>query len=277
MQGMEQALDALLGWKALIVATWLAAFFISERIWPSASMPQEVAAQDHGPVRRIARNAGLWLINVAISPLIVLPVSLWAAQHGLGWREAAAFTWWSGWTGLAIDLLLLDFLIYWWHRANHEFGLLWRFHQVHHLDRFLDTTSAVRFHFGEVLLSALARAVVIVAFDIPFTSVLVFEIAVLVAAIFHHSNVRLPRSIERGLALVMITPSLHWVHHHAVDADLRSNYGTALSVWDRLFATRSRTRRSADMPIGIPNARELGLVGLLLRPFALSDRNRKVL
>ncbi len=273
MQCMEQAVEALLGWKAAIVAVWLAAFFISERVWPSAKLPQDVAGQELGPVRRIARNAVLWLVNVAVSPLIVLPVSLWAAQHGLGWRDAAAFQWWSGWTGLIVDLLLLDFLIYWWHRANHEFGVLWRFHQVHHLDQFLDSTSAVRFHFGEVLLSALARAVVIVVFDIPFTSVLVFEIAVLVAAIFHHSNVRLPRTLERGLAKVLITPSLHWVHHHAVDADLRSNYGTALSIWDRLFATRSRTQRSAEMPIGIPHAHDLGLFGLLMRPFALSDRD----
>ncbi len=276
MQGMEQTIEALLGWKALLVGAWLAAFFVSERLWPASPLPQDVSAQEHGPIRRLARNVGLWLVNVGLSPLVVLPVSLWAAQHGLGWRQTAAFEWWSGWTGLALDLLLLDFLIYWWHRANHEFGLLWRFHQVHHLDRFLDTTSAIRFHFGEVLLSALARAVVIVVFDIPFASVLVFEIAVLVAAIFHHSNVRLPKALEGGLAFVVITPSLHWVHHHATDADLRSNYGTALSVWDRLFATRSRTRRFADMPIGIPDANDVGIFGLLMRPFALSERGREV-
>ena len=108
--------------------------------------------------------------------------------------------------------MLLDLLIYWWHRANHRLPLLWRFHQVHHLDRFLDTTSALRFHFGEVLLSVLARAAVIVLLDIPIASVLVFETLVLVAAIFHRSGLRLAAGFERALARVVITPSIHWEH-----------------------------------------------------------------
>jgi sterol desaturase/sphingolipid hydroxylase (fatty acid hydroxylase superfamily) len=103
------------------------------------------------------------------------------------WRPA----WWSGAGGLLLDLALLDCLLYWWHRANHVVPVLWRFHAGHHLDRFLDTTSAVRFHAGEVPLSALARAGVIVLLALPLGSVLVFETRVLMAAMFLHSNLRL--------------------------------------------------------------------------------------
>ena len=105
--------------------------------------------------------------------------------------------------------------IYWWHRANHELPFLWRFHAVHHYDELLDTSSAVRFHFGEVALSALARAGVIVLLDLPLASVVLFEGLVLMAAIFHHSDARLPPAIERPLSRVIVTPSIHWVHHHA--------------------------------------------------------------
>ena len=93
--------------------------------------------------------------------------------------------------------MLLDFWIYWWHRANHELSWLWRFHQVHHLDELLDSSSAVRFHFGEVFLSALARAPVIILLGIPLASVLVFEALILVGAIFHHSDARLPATSRR--------------------------------------------------------------------------------
>jgi sterol desaturase/sphingolipid hydroxylase (fatty acid hydroxylase superfamily) len=162
---------------------------------------------------------------------------------------------------------MLDFLIYWWHRANHEWPLLWRFHEVHHLDRFLDSTTAIRFHFGEVLLSAGARAVVVLLLGFPFASIIAFESLLLCATIFHHSNLRLPAGFERSLSAVIITPGIHWVHHHAARADTDSNYGTLFSFWDRLFRTRSPTPRTPTMTIGVEGEGERALPALLLRPF----------
>ena len=135
------------------------------------------------------------------------------------------------------------------------------------MDEFLDTTSAVRFHFGEVLLSAGFRAAVIIALDMPFASIVVFEALVLLAAVFHHSNLRLPAPLERALGWLVVTPAIHWVHHHAVDRDARSNYATILSLWDPLGGTRSATRRHEAMPIGLPKADDQAVGALLLRPF----------
>lgn len=272
----ESLLLPLLAAKAAIVAAWVVALFAAERLWPAAMRPpdaaenwrQLAALRDRGLARgwaRLARNLALWLINTGLSPLIVLPLTAWAAARGVDFGLRP--DWWSGWPGLVADLLLLDGLIYWWHRANHRFPFLWRFHAVHHLDRFLDTTSALRFHFGEVLLSALARAAVIVALGIPLTSVLAFEGLVLVATAFHHSNLRLPRPVERALSWVVVTPAIHWVHHHAVRCDTDSNYATILSLWDPLFGSRSATPRRPDMPIGVEGAREESLPSLLIRPF----------
>jgi sterol desaturase/sphingolipid hydroxylase (fatty acid hydroxylase superfamily) len=213
--------------------------------------------------RRLVRNAGLFGLNLLVSPLIVLPITVWAGQFSTGLRPA----WLSGWTGLAFDLVLLDFWIYWWHRANHEIPLLWRFHQVHHFDEMLDSTSALRFHFGEVVLSALVRACVIVAFDTPLSSVLLFEALVLMSTIFHHSDAKLPPRLERTLARVIITPSIHWVHHHALRTDTDSNYGTIFSFWDPLFRSQSLTKRWTTMPIGVEGRRDRPLLRLLVTPF----------
>ncbi|MDH3474766.1 MAG: sterol desaturase family protein [Rhodospirillales bacterium] len=277
---MEPNLETLVTWKGLVVAAWLALLFAAERLRPAAREPRvsnngQASGPAGGPAGgwwRVARNLALWLANVALSPLVVLPVSYWAAGHHLGWRPV----WWSGAPGLLLDVVLLDFLIYWWHRANHVVPLLWRFHEIHHLDRFLDTTTALRFHFGEVLLSALARAVVIILLDVPIASVLVFEALVLTAAIFHHSNLRLPEGFELGLARIVITPSIHWVHHHARRVDTDSNYGTIFSFWDPLFASRSAKRRELDMPIGVEARGERGFLPLLLRPFLTAAQRGEV-
>ncbi|MCK6450440.1 MAG: sterol desaturase family protein [Alphaproteobacteria bacterium] len=259
---MDSAAQALLTWKGVVVAAWLVLLFLAERAFPAAPAPTG-AALSAASLGRNARNLGLWLANVALSPLVVLPLTAAAAGLAPQWRPG----WWSGAPGLALDLLLFDFLIYWWHRANHVVPLLWRFHQVHHLDRFLDSTSALRFHFGEVLLSATARAAVVVALAFPLSSVLAFEGLLLLATIFHHSNLRLPAGLERALSRAIVTPSIHWVHHHRVRGDTDSNYASVLSLWDRLFASRSATARAPDMEIGVEGRKETGFLGLLLRPF----------
>ncbi len=216
-----------------------------------------------GGVTRVITNLVLAGFNFVASPLIVIPITAFAASHMLDWRPAV----WTGWLGLGLDLLLLDFWIYWWHRANHVVPFFWRFHEVHHLDEMLDTTSALRFHFGEVVLSSLVRAAVIFVLAVPLSSVIVFEALVLVSALFHHSNLKLPAGFERALSWVVVTPSIHWVHHHAKRSDTDSNYCTVLSVWDRLFGSRSKTVRSTDMPVGIEGTSERRIVRLILKPF----------
>ena len=154
---------------------------------------------------------------------------------------------------------------------NHRLPLLWRFHQVHHLDQWLDVTSAVRFHFGEVILSALVRGFVIVSLGMPLSSVIVFETLVLLGAGFHHSNLRLPIKFERALSKVIITPSIHWVHHHVIQQDTDSNYGALFSFWDRLFGSKSKSVRTADMNIGLDQRNDKELLQLLLEPFRRSS------
>jgi len=249
----------LLAYKGALVGIWFAGLFLAERFWPAAPRPPAVAG---APLARLARNLALAAINFLLSPLVVLPLTALAAGHALAWRPVC----WQGWPGLALDLLLLDFLIYWWHRANHQWPFLWRFHLVHHLDRTLDSTSALRFHFGEVLISAAARAGAILLLGFPFLSVVAFETLLLIATIFHHSNLRLPPRLEAALSSLVITPSIHWVHHHRRRIDTDSNYGTVFSFWDRLFASRSRARRWPEMEIGVEGAEELTLPGLVLRP-----------
>ena len=196
--------------KAVAVALALLLFGSWERLRSMAGSPLVLRlGAGLRAVHRLARNLTLFVVNFLLSPLIVLPITAWAEGFDLGLRPAVS----TGPAFLPLDILLLDLWVYWWHRANHEIQLLWRFHQVHHLDETLDVSSAVRFHLGEVLLSALVRAAVVILLDLPLVSVVLFEACVLVSAIFHHSDSRLSPAIERTLARLVVTPSIHWVHH----------------------------------------------------------------
>ena len=259
-------IETLLAVKSMAVGAAFLLFGLWERIWPAD--PRPLLLRLHQATKaawqRLGRHAGLFVLNAAAGPLIVLPVTWWAEGFELGLRPE----WWT-WP---LDILILDLWIYWWHRANHVIPWLWRFHQVHHLDELLDTTSAFRFHVGEVILSACVRAAVVIVLDIPFASVVVFEAVVLVCAIFHHSDAAFSPAVERALARVIITPGIHWVHHHAIRRDTDSNYGTLFSFWDRLFRTKSRTERFLGMPIGVERMRDRSLLRLIAAPFVRQGR-----
>ncbi len=242
--------------KIIIIGAWFAALALGERLAAASRRP---AGSD---AARLPRNLGLWIANTAMNPFIIAPISVVAATFDLWSRPAAPL-----WAGMALDFLMLDLWAYAWHRANHAWPLLWRFHRVHHLDRFLDTTSAVRFHPGEVLISALARAPLIVAADIPITSIALFDSLLLLGALFHHSNLRLPATMEAALRAFIVTPSHHWVHHHVDVRDTNSNYAAILTLWDRLFASWSPTARTTDMPIGAGDAPDETLPRLAIEPF----------
>jgi len=247
----------ILEYKGWIVAGAFVLLFTLEHLRPA------VTAGLH-PIRRILKNLSFWPVNIGLSLAIILPVSYFAAKHAL-WERP---DWLSGLLGLALDIVLLDLFIFWWHRALHEMSFFWRFHEVHHLDEHLDTTSAIRFHFGEIFLGAVIRAAVIVLFAVPFSSVVLFETLVLVFTFFHHSNTALPPRFENVLSKIIITPSIHWVHHHAIRKDTDSNYGTIFSFWDRLFSTKSITQRFRTMKIGVEGGKDINFLGLLIKPFA---------
>ena len=189
----------LVAYKSLIVILFLVVLFFAERYAPAAIVPEEIFA-----TQRIKNNLLLWFCNSLLSPLIILPMTLYAVNYGVSWRSDWQGAWIGNWGSLLLDLLVLDLWIYWWHRANHRFSILWRFHRIHHLDQWLDVTSSVRFHFGEVIVSTLIRAAVIVCLGIPLVSVIIFETLVLMNAGFHHSNIRIPARLEQMLSKLMV-------------------------------------------------------------------------
>ena len=73
---MDFPSDSLLTWKTAAVLLWFALLFAGERLAPASSPPASGAAPRGAGGRRVGRNLALWLMNVGLSPLVVLPLSL---------------------------------------------------------------------------------------------------------------------------------------------------------------------------------------------------------
>jgi len=197
--------------------------------------------------RQLPRK-GRWLTNLLITVLNTLTLHAMAIGLPLLAVGAAMNAQTNGWglfnmtdlpkaleVGLAI--LILDLAIWLQHLITHKIPVLWRLHRVHHADRDMDVTTAVRFHPIEIALSMLLKIGLIYALGPSAVAVVLFEIILNGTAMFNHSNLRLPLPIDRFVRRFLVTPDMHRVHHSTQRAEHDSNYGFALSIWDRLFGT----------------------------------------
>jgi len=170
----------------------------------------------------------------------------------------------------ALAFLLMDLSFYYWHLLNHRVPVLWRFHNVHHMDPDLDVTTALRFHVGELALSAGFRVVQIVLIGVSPWIVVVYEMLFQANTLFHHSNVRLPIRLERPLAKLLVTPRMHGIHHSQVEREANSNYGVVFPWWDRLHRTLGLNVPQSAVRIGVPaysDPKDNRLWSALAQPF----------
>jgi sterol desaturase/sphingolipid hydroxylase (fatty acid hydroxylase superfamily) len=166
--------------------------------------------------------------------------------------------------------VLFDVWMYFWHMANHRSAFLWRFHRAHHADTEMDSTTALRFHPGELVLSAFARLPVIVLIGMSFSELAFFEIMLNLSTLFHHSNLGIPGKWDRMLRVMIVTPDMHRVHHSVERFETDSNFTSLLSVWDRLARTFRMRADTRTVVFGLPSFREARyqrLGGFMITPF----------
>lgn len=169
-----------------------------------------------------------------VVPVMAVGAAVDAGQNGWGllnWLE------WPAWVEIVIAILFLDFAIWAQHLITHKIPLLWRLHRVHHSDRDIDVTTAIRFHPFEIALSMLLKIGLVYLLGPAAIAVILFEIILNGTAMFNHANIALPQWLDRIVRVVLVTPDMHRVHHSTLRHEHDSNYGFSLSIWDRMFRT----------------------------------------
>jgi sterol desaturase/sphingolipid hydroxylase (fatty acid hydroxylase superfamily) len=198
---------------------------------------------------------------------IVLVAADFAGRHGWGILNRLHL---SGWVAAIVAIVLMDYTLYLWHILTHRVPVLWRFHAVHHIDRDLDASTAVRFHFGELALSTPWRVAQVLLIGISPVALSIWQALLLMSTLFHHSNVDLPPRLERYLSTLIVTPRMHGIHHSVVAEDANSNWSSGLSLWDWLHKTIRLDGARATTGIGVPafsEATDVALSRMLTLPF----------
>lgn len=183
-------------------------------------------------------NFGFTLMHLIVhASLAVLLVSLsdWCQRHQFGVVH------WLGlpvWGVLVAGILSMDFFGGWLvHWVEHKVPLFWRIHIVHHADNNVDVTTGLRHHPFEALNRWLFFMLGVFIMGLPIYAVLLGQTFMSMFTMFTHANIRLPEKVDRVLSWVLVSPNMHKVHHHWKQPFTDSNYGTALSIWDRMLGT----------------------------------------
>src|ERR1051326_7877874 len=144
-------------------------------------------------VRRILRNLAVGAISAGVTAAAHAPIAVALAhqveENRLGIAQYLGL---PPLPSVIIVLLLMDYTYFLWHIALHRVPLLWRLHIAHHADLDLDTTTALRFHFAEVLASIPFTAGQIVTIGVTPSFLTVWQVWFGCCVMFHHSDVRLP-------------------------------------------------------------------------------------
>lgn len=248
--------DAPLGtWAVTIPAALFTAIAIMEYLRPRhrGAMARNIRWRTH--LGFFAANA---ITGQILAFLVIVPIAAdWAQRSGFGlihWFDLPPLAAWL------IAFILLDFAVWLQHVLMHHVPLFWRAHSVHHSDGRLDLTTALRFHPLEIILSTLYKSAWVALLGVPILVALAFELWLNGNALFNHSNIRLPRWVDRPLRLLIVTPDMHLVHHSTQRREQNSNFGFALTIWDRLFGVylASASQDGAKQAVGLAETQDGG-------------------
>jgi sterol desaturase/sphingolipid hydroxylase (fatty acid hydroxylase superfamily) len=222
---------ANLFWAAVPVLVF-AVMAMAEWQWPRRAL---ISSR----LRRWPTHVGLTLANRAVlwllARVIAVPaVAIWASANGMGVLNLTELPIWAEWL---FAFVALDFAMWVQHLAAHRIPFFWRMHKVHHADRDLDVSTAVRFHPFEILASTIWKALSVVILGVSAPVFIAFELWLAANALFNHSNIELPPWLDRAIRPFLVTPDMHLLHHSSIEGEQRRNYGFALTVWDRIFGT----------------------------------------
>ena len=227
--------------RLILLISVCALLWSLESIWP---LRRYRDARLRRRLPNIALTVLVVLINVALS-IVVAAVT--------GTRSNAI-----------VGIAALDLAAYAAHVALHKSAFAWRFHRVHHSEDEVDVTTAFRQHPGETLWRVAWQLPPIVLLGIPFGVVVVYLTLSTLNAQIEHANLRVPERIDRVIRWLFVTPNMHKVHHSRAQRETDSNYANIFSLWDRLFATYTRSADLASLRYGLDGFDEPQSIGRLL-------------
>lgn len=225
--------------------------------------------------RHAAVNFGFTLIHLIIHTFLaffIIILSDWCRSEKFGlvyWLKTNIIA------TIFISVIILDFFGGWLvHFTEHKLSPLWRFHVVHHTDNNVDVTTGLRHHPIESVLRGVFFFIAIFISGAPMYAVMIFQTLAVLFTAFTHANISLPKSLDKTMSFVFVSPNMHKVHHHWQQPYTDSNYGLIFSLWDRFLGTYKKLDPS-QIRYGLdryyPNEEDENFMLLMKKPFGKMD------
>ena len=197
-----------------------------------------------------------WLNRLGVLPLLiffvlVVPVDeldAWLRMHdivrpniedlipGLARNSIGAFI---------VMLLILDFVEYWLHRAQHRYHWWWALHSLHHSQRQMTFWADDRNHIVDDLITSAVVALVALAIGVPSNQYVTIIIAGRMLESLSHVNARV--SFGWLGERLLVSPRFHRAHH-AIGVGHEGqyqgcNFAVLFPLWDIVFHTANFTSK----------------------------------
>lgn len=185
------------------------------------------------------------------------------------------------WGQLIVGVLLLDFIgAYLVHYTEHKVKWMWKFHLVHHSDTTVDVTTGLRHHPGETIFRIVFTIFAVIIVGAPMWLIMVYQSLSVLFAHITHANINMPKSLDRALSWLFVTPLMHKVHHHYTQPLTDTNFGNIFSIWDRVFGTFAQAEDIKSLVYGIDthmdpkeNDDMVNLLKIPFQPYRTPEKN----
>ena len=146
-------------------------------------------------------------------------------------------------------IVIADFIIYWIHRAQHRYGLLWRTHAWHHSIEEMYWFAGFRTSFFHSLLNNIPQVIIpVTVFQLSPAEAGIGYSAGIFIQFVEHTNWKLSFG---PLNWLLVTPDYHRIHHAATIHRGKNLAGT-FRIWDMMFGTYVNPAKVArDFPLGL--------------------------
>ena len=148
--------------------------------------------------------------------------------------HVAVFSIQSTWLVYLIAFIVLDFSAYWTHRWSHHINVFWNRHAIHHSSEEFNLACALRQSVSQFF-NLFTFLLIPAAFvGVPTQVIAVVAPLHLFAQFWYHTQ----HIGKMGfLEHILVTPSLHRVHHAVNPEYLDKNLAAIFIIWDKWFNT----------------------------------------
>ena len=217
--------------QPLSVGILFAGIYLVEHLVPARA----VQKKRHHDLVNLLVGAGN-LVVVVFGGYLLQMVLIRFNHQGFGLLYLLPYSWMT----LILGILLADLWMYWWHRVNHILPFFWRFHQFHHQDTQLNSTSSLRFHVLEITFSYFFKIPIFALLGISPVAVLIYGLILFPVVTFQHANIRLSEKADLRLRHLVVSPWMHRIHHSKIKEETDSNFSSVFPYWDLVFHSYRR-------------------------------------